>query len=92
MASTTTTSIKLDDAIKARLHALAKARRRTVHWLMREAIAEFLDREEEKALTAWTEFEAGSAKAKADEALAWLAQLEAKGVSHKPPKPLRIKA
>ncbi len=92
MAASTTTSIKLDDAVKARLQQLAIARRRSVHWLMREAIAEFVAREEERALTAWTDFQALQAaaqtesSAKTEEAYAWLAQLEAKGVSTKPSK------
>ena len=83
----TTTSIKLDDQLKARLKQLALARRRSAHWLMREAIAEYLDREEGAG-------EAGRGEpapptppaAKRDEAYEWLAQLEAKGVSVKPPR------
>ena len=83
MAATTTTSIKLDDALKARLQNLAAARRRTVHWLMREAIAEFVEREEQKAITAWTEYQV-SGPDKTQEAYAWLARLEAKGVARPP--------
>lgn len=83
MAATTTTSIKLDEALKARLQNLAAARRRTVHWLMREAVAEYVEREEQKALTAWTEFQSGGPD-RTQEAYAWLARLEAKGVSRTP--------
>jgi predicted transcriptional regulator len=85
-----TTSIKLDDTMKARLQKLAVARRRSVHWLMRDAIAEYLEREEQRAVTSWTEHQEAAAAqadaAKTEEAYAWLAQLEAKGVSVKPPK------
>jgi predicted transcriptional regulator len=59
-----TTSLKLDAETKARLKRLGDARRRTPHWLMREAIDQFLTREEAResfrqdALAAWAEFEA----------------------------------
>ncbi len=92
MAASTTTSIKLDDALKARLQQLAIARRRSVHWLMREAIADYVAREEQRALSAWDDFQASGAAAqpdaaaKTEEAYAWLAQLEAKGVTTKPSK------
>jgi predicted transcriptional regulator len=42
----TTTGIKLDEGTKARLKRLGKLKDRTPHWLMKQAIAEFLDREE----------------------------------------------
>jgi predicted transcriptional regulator len=44
--ATTTTSLKLDDALKARIQRLAEQRKRTPHWLMKEAIEEFVTREE----------------------------------------------
>lgn len=75
-----TTSIKLDGALKARLQNLAAAHRRTVHWLMREAIAEYVAREEQRAVMAWKELQ-GVDGDKAQEAYAWLARLEAKGIS-----------
>jgi len=80
MPATTTTSIKLDDALKGRLQQLAVARRRSVHWLMREAIAEYVAREEQRAVAVWQEFQT-SAGDKTQEAYAWLARLEAKGIS-----------
>lgn len=40
------TGIKLDDHPKERLKLLGEARSRTPHWLMREAIHQYLDREE----------------------------------------------
>jgi len=86
MAATTTTSIKLDDVLKERLQQLAAAQRRSVHWLMREAIAEYVQREEQRALSGWNDIPAEAA-AKTEEAYAWLARLEAKGVSRTPAKP-----
>lgn len=42
----TTQGIKLDDTTTERLKMLASQRKRTAHWLMREAIADYLEREE----------------------------------------------
>lgn len=44
MASTT--SLKLDDALKDRLQKLAESRKRTPHWLMKEAIERYVSYEE----------------------------------------------
>jgi predicted transcriptional regulator len=43
---TTSTGIKLDPEISARLKALGEARDRSPHWLMKTAILEYLEREE----------------------------------------------
>ena len=40
MPSTSTTSLKLDIEMKARIQRLAESQRRTSHWIMREAIDE----------------------------------------------------
>jgi predicted transcriptional regulator len=72
------TSIKLDDELKGRVQTLAAARRRTSHWIMREAIAEYVEREEKRealrqdTLKAWEEFEATGLHAAADEVEKWL--------------------
>ncbi len=42
-----TIGVKLDDTIRERLKAVGTAKRRSTHWLMREAISQFLAREEE---------------------------------------------
>jgi predicted transcriptional regulator len=86
-----TTSLKLDDDIKARVHRLAVARRRAPHWLMREAIAQYVEREEKReefhqsALAAWAEYQATGRHVMAEEADAWLARLEA-GEDADPPE------
>ena len=41
-------AIKIDEDIKARVKRLADARQRTSHWLMREAITQYVDREEKR--------------------------------------------
>ncbi len=38
--------VKLDDELQARLKALGERCERSPHWLMKKAIAEFVDREE----------------------------------------------
>ncbi len=38
--------VKLDDAMQARLKAIAERLERSPHWLMKKAIAEFIEREE----------------------------------------------
>lgn len=45
-AKTVTTGIKLDGETKDRLKTLGEKRDRSPHYLMREAIAQYLDREE----------------------------------------------
>ena len=79
----TATSIKLDDELKGRVRHLAQVRRRTSHWIMREAIAQYFERKEKReafkpdALQAWEGFRQTGLHLSAEEADAWLAQLEA---------------
>lgn len=49
MASTTI-GIKVDDETRERLKALAQAKDRSPHWMIKKALMEFLDREEEREL------------------------------------------
>jgi len=90
MASLPTTSLKLDAETKARVLRLAEVRRRSAHWLMREAITQYIEREEKReqlnrdALAAWAEYQATGQHVTADEADAWLARLEA-GEDAEPP-------
>ncbi len=75
-------AIKLDEDTKDRVKRLAEARQRTPHWLMREAIAQYVDREEKReafrqdTLKAWANFRDTGLHATGEEADAWLAQLE----------------
>jgi len=61
--SKTTLGVKLDEDIRERLKLLAAARRRSAHWLMKEAISQYLEREEEierrnrEADEAWQEYQ-----------------------------------
>jgi len=74
----TATSVKLDDDLKGRLKHLAAARRRTPHWIMREAIAEYVEREEKRqafyddARKAWEEYQTTGLHVTGEEVEAWL--------------------
>jgi predicted transcriptional regulator len=78
-----TTSLKLAPEIKDRVQRLATARRRSAHWVMREAVEQYVEREEKRqrlhqdALAAWADYQATGLHATAGEADAWLAKLEA---------------
>ncbi len=78
-----TTSLKLDPEMRARVQRLAEARRRSAHWVMREAIAEYVAREERReqfradAEAAWAEFQETGLHATQEEVNSWLARLEA---------------
>ena len=91
MPKPSTTSLKLDIETKERVLRLAEARRRSPHWVMREAIEQYVEREEKReqfrqhALTAWTHYQATGLHATAVKADAWLAKLEA-GKDAAPPK------
>ncbi len=71
-------SVKLDPEIRSRMERLAGIRRRTSHWLMREAIQQYVEREEKRetfrqdTLKAWEEFQATGLSASAEEVEAWL--------------------
>jgi len=91
MSTASTTSLKLDIETKERVQRLAAARRRSAHWVMREAIEQYVEREEKReqfrqeALAAWTHYQTTGLHATAEEADAWLAKLEA-GKDARPPK------
>jgi len=91
MPKPSTTSLKLDVEVKKRVQRLAAVRRRSPHWLMREAIEEYVEREEKReqlrrdALAAWSHYQTTGLHVSAEEADAWLAKLES-GKSVPPPK------
>lgn len=75
----TPTSIKLDEKLKGRVQHLAETRRRSSHWIMREAITQYVDREEKRealrqdTLKAWDEFQETGLHVTAEEVEKWLA-------------------
>lgn len=84
-------AIKIDDDTKVRVKRLAEARHRTAHWLMREAITQYVEREEKReafrqdTLKAWEEYRTTGLHVTAVEADAWLDQLE-QGKDIEPPE------
>jgi predicted transcriptional regulator len=77
------TSLKLDEAMKARVRRLAAIRDPSAHWVMREAIREYVEREEKReafrqaGLRAWEAYQQIGLHLTGEEADAWLAELEA---------------
>ncbi|MEJ7670816.1 MAG: CopG family ribbon-helix-helix protein [Casimicrobiaceae bacterium] len=71
-------TIKLDEALHTRVRDLADGKQRTSHWLMREAITQYVDREEKRARfyddarRSWERYQETGRYVKGDEALAWL--------------------
>lgn len=83
-------AIKIDPETRERVERLASARQRTPHWLMREAIRQYVEREEKRetlrqdAIQAWEAYQATALHLTQEEADAWLLQLEA---GHDAPPP-----
>lgn len=76
-------AVKLDQDTRDRLKRLAEAKDRSTHWMLREAVSQFLEREEKReafrqaGFQAWSEYLATGKHVTHDEADAWLAKLEA---------------
>ena len=72
-------SVKLDPNIRERLEHLAEMRRRSTHWIMREAIQQYVEREERREtlrqdlIQAWEDYQNTGLHATADEVEAWIA-------------------
>ena len=77
------TSVKLDDELKSRIQHLAETRHRSSHWIMREAIRDYVEREEKResfkqdALGAWEAYQQNGLHLTLEEADSWLEKLEA---------------
>jgi len=71
-------AVKLDSAIHDRVSKLAEARKRKPHFLMREAIAEYVEREEQReafhqeAMKAWEEYKDTGLHVTGAEVIEWL--------------------
>jgi len=79
----TTQGVKLDEETRNRLAALGQARDRAPHWLMREAIREYLEREERYEeqkrtdMERWEQYEMTGKAVPHAEAAKWLGELAA---------------
>ena len=75
-------AVKIDLEMKERMKRLADAKHRSTHWMMKEAIRQYVDREEKResfrhdALMAWNEYQVTGLHVAQQEADAWLAKLE----------------
>lgn len=71
-------AVKIDHDLKMRMVRLAGAKRRTTHWLMREAISQYVEREEKReafyeyAEEAWAEYQKTGLHVNAEEVITWL--------------------
>lgn len=72
------TSLKIDDTLKSRVQQLANQRRRSSHWIMLEAIQQYVEREEaresfkEEALASWAAYKETGRHLTGEEVRTWL--------------------
>ncbi len=72
------TSVKLDDGLKSRIQRLADIWHRSAHWIMREAIRDYVEREEaresfkQEALASWTAYQETGRHLTGQEVRDWL--------------------
>jgi predicted transcriptional regulator len=84
-------ALKINPSISDRVKRLANARQRTPHWLMREAITQYVEREEKRegfrqdAIRAWTDYQETGLHVTGQEAIAWL---QTWGDDHEMPEPV----
>lgn len=71
-------AVKIEPEMRERMKRLAARRQRTQHWLMRDAIRQYVEREEARdaflhqARDAWLEYRETGLHASAEEVLEWL--------------------
>jgi predicted transcriptional regulator len=76
--ATRAVAIKIDQGTRERIKRLAESRQRTPHWLMREAISQYVEREEKRAafrqgaVNAWNEYQETGLHVTGEEVVAWL--------------------
>jgi len=76
--TTTAVAVKIDADIKKRLKNLAESKQRSAHWLMCEAINQYVEREEKRAsfrqdaMSAWEEYRETGLHVTGEEVVNWL--------------------
>lgn len=71
-------AIKIDEDTRERVKRLAEARQRSSHWMMLEAIRQYVEREEKReafrqdGINAWNEYQETGLHVTGDEVIAWL--------------------
>jgi predicted transcriptional regulator len=84
-------SVKIDDMLKSRIQHLAEARDRSAHWIMREAIRDYVEREEaresfkEEALASWAAYQETGRHLTGDTTRNWLNRWGTDGETEVPP-------
>ena len=77
-SNTRAIAVKIDQETRERIKRLAESRQRTSHWLMREAIGQYLDREEKRemvrksSIETWEECRTTGLHVTGDEVITWL--------------------
>lgn len=72
------TSLKIDESLKDRVQQLAQQRRRSAHWIMLEAIEQYVEREEaresfrQEALASWKAYQETGKHLTSQEVREWL--------------------
>lgn len=83
MNTTRPVAIKLDQDMLDRLKRLAGAKGRSTHWMLRQAVSQFVEREEARGafraagLDAWQQYQVTGLHVTHEDADAWLARLQA---------------
>ena len=76
--TTTAVAIKIDQKTKERYKNLAQIKDRSSHWMMREAINQYVDKEEKResfrqdAVNSWNEYQETGLHVTGDEVIKWL--------------------
>ncbi|MFN8770424.1 MAG: CopG family ribbon-helix-helix protein [Neisseriaceae bacterium] len=72
------TSIRIDEALNTKISALAEAKHRTKHWIIIEAIKEYIAKEEsrtrfvQEAIKAWEDYQKTGLHLTGHELISWL--------------------
>ena len=76
-------TVKLEADMRERIQHIAQAQDRSAHWIMRQAISQYVEREEKReafrqdTLRAWEKYCQTGLHLTGDEMDAWMAKLEA---------------
>ena len=85
------TSLKIEDELRARVQHLANLRDRSAHWIMREAIKQYVEREEaresfkQEALASWVAYQETGQHLTGDEVRGWLDKWGTEAETDAPP-------
>lgn len=85
------TSVKLDSELKDRIQNLANKQHRSPHWIMREAIRNYVEREEarenfkQEALNSWKAYQETGRYLNGKELYDWLSQWGTSNEEELPP-------